>query len=372
MHSPRIVLTLVLALALVAPGSARTQESEPSESEFMYEPVEGELPSDPFEPLNRLTLWTNLALGRALIGPATRASGFVFPGAAGRGLKRAFSNLGLPVVLVNHMLQLRGRDAAETAGRFVVNTTVGILGFRDPATGMGLELEHTDFGQTLAAYWVPSGPYLVLLLIGPTTARDGVGSLTDLLMRPETLVLGMGGAVAVASTDAAGQHGENAELLASLEESSVDLYVSLRTAYLLNRRAQIERDTAEAGADSISAGVDLRELVDPRLDCLDQRGIAAALDDRGILGATQCELAHGPVQEHVDDAPLALDGAQAVVELDLAAIGLHDPAAHESKSLGRIFLVDDSEALAGVAVEAARVVRGAHAPEQIDEAVALR
>jgi phospholipid-binding lipoprotein MlaA len=108
-------------------------------------------------------------------------------------------NLDSPAVFVNDVLQCEPRDAAVTAARFAVNTTAGVGGLLDPATPLGLPGHHSDFGQTLALLAVPSGPYLVLPVVGPTTARDGTGYLVDFLFRPTTYLLTPGAQVVVTS-----------------------------------------------------------------------------------------------------------------------------------------------------------------------------
>jgi phospholipid-binding lipoprotein MlaA len=307
--SPR--LALVCLLILCADVQAQQLDggdgSEP-QAEFVYAPaVDPELSRDPLERFNRVSLRMNLGLGRWVVGPVARGASHVLPGAVGRGLGRALGNLALPVDLLNQLLQLRARDAGVTTGRFVVNTTVGVLGLRDPATGWGLERRGTSFGETLASYRVPAGPYLVMPLLGPTTTRDGAGELTDVVMRPETLLLGLGGAAMVVSTNAVSQHDASAEMLEQLDRSSVDLYVALRTAYLMSRQAR--QRSALPAPRSVAGRPGRGQHQDPLFECLDQGRVAATVDHRGVLGTPQCQLADGPVEEHVDDAPASVDGS---------------------------------------------------------------
>ena len=160
------------------------------------------------------------------------------------GIHNFFLNLETPVLLTNHILQLRPRAAGITLGRFMVNTTAGALGIFDPAAhGAGWERINGDFGQTLARWGTPSGAYLVLPVLGPSTVRDFVGDVVDRMMDPLTYLIGplqwwipLGLSQGLALREA------NAEALNALEASSVDFYSALRSAYFQSREA----DVAEA------------------------------------------------------------------------------------------------------------------------------
>src|SRR5262249_52924113 len=127
-----------------------------------------------------------------IFDPITRAYMFVVPRQGRLAVRRVLANLNEPVVFVNDLLQLEPGDAAVTLTRFAVNTTVGLAGIFDVAVHGGLPGHSSDFGQTLALCGVPSGPYLIFPVVGPTTARDGTGYLVDVLFRPYTYFLGPG------------------------------------------------------------------------------------------------------------------------------------------------------------------------------------
>jgi phospholipid-binding lipoprotein MlaA len=121
---------------------------------------------------------------------------------------------------------------------------VGLAGLFDPAEKLGLERHHTDFGQTMAVYGVPSGPYIVLPLLGPTTVRDGSGYVVDFLFQPTTyilpgLTLVIFASIHQGSTGLAAREA-HANQLQALEASSVDFYSALRSAYYQDRTAAIE------------------------------------------------------------------------------------------------------------------------------------
>lgn len=194
---------------------------------------------DPIEPVNRRIFAGNRALDRVLLDPLARFYGWILPDPAKRAVRRVFDNLNLPVVIVNDLLQLEGRRAAEATGRFLLNSTFGLAGVFDPAHEAGLEAHHADFGQTLAKAGVGPGVYLVLPLFGPSTARDAVGDLFDVALRPDTWLLPLGPRLLLGGTWGITEREEHRESLEALESSSVDFYAAVRSAYWMNREAMI-------------------------------------------------------------------------------------------------------------------------------------
>jgi len=194
---------------------------------------------DPFEKTNRVTFKFNRAVHHWVLSPITKGYQFVVPEPARKSVRRALINLNSPSILVNDLLQLRFKDAAQTLGRFLLNSTIGMGGLFDVAVEAGWEYQHADFGQTLARAGVGSGPYLIIPVLGPNTLRDGVGDIVDLFMQPLTYLVGpfpnlvLGGGRGFAELEA------KSEAMEALEESSVDYYAALRSAYMQNRRAEI-------------------------------------------------------------------------------------------------------------------------------------
>ncbi|HET8900134.1 MAG TPA: VacJ family lipoprotein [Rhodanobacteraceae bacterium] len=127
---------------------------------------------DPWEKFNRNAYSFNMAMDKAVIRPVAVGYRKITNEPVRRAFSDFFTNLRMPITVGNDLLQGRPRDALEAGGRFLINLTLGLGGFFDPASGIGLPLETTDFGVTLARWGVPDGPYLVLPFIGPTTARD--------------------------------------------------------------------------------------------------------------------------------------------------------------------------------------------------------
>jgi phospholipid-binding lipoprotein MlaA len=160
-----------------------------------------------------------------------------------KAVQRFFVNLNSPAVMMNDLLQREWSDAGNTVSRFLINTTVGMAGFFDPAAEFGFMGHNSDFGQTLALAGVQSGPFLMLPILGPTCVRDSFGGIVDLMFRPTTYLLGPGDQL-VYTTVWGGSSGivqreANADALRALEESSIDYYAALRNAYYQTRIAQI-------------------------------------------------------------------------------------------------------------------------------------
>ncbi|OQX37870.1 MAG: hypothetical protein B0D91_05880 [Oceanospirillales bacterium LUC14_002_19_P2] len=146
-----------------------------------YEPVSYD---DPLEPMNRKIFHFNEKMDQWILDPAARGYDKVTPEPVQGLVTSFFQNLGEVRNLVNAVLQLRMGDAAATSGRFVINSTIGMLGMLDVATELGIERRYQDFGLTLARWHVPSGPYVVLPFYGPRTARSTVGFVPDLELNP--------------------------------------------------------------------------------------------------------------------------------------------------------------------------------------------
>ena len=135
--------------------------------------------ADPLEGLNRATYTFNDAVDEAVLKPVAKGYQFVTPGFFRAGVTNLFMNVGEVATALNNLLQGKGGDAASDAGRFLVNSTLGVLGLFDVATPMGLERHNADFGQTLGKWGVGSGPFLMIPLMGPSTVRDAASRPVD-------------------------------------------------------------------------------------------------------------------------------------------------------------------------------------------------
>ena len=136
-------------------------------------------PDDPFESFNRSMFAFNEGVDKYAFKPAAKGYNFIMPDIASKGVSNFFSNVDDIVVFFNQLLQFKIAAAVATSARIVFNTTFGLLGLIDVASEMDLYKHNEDFGQTLAVWGVPSGPYLVLPFIGPMTVRDTAGLAVD-------------------------------------------------------------------------------------------------------------------------------------------------------------------------------------------------
>jgi len=191
---------------------------------------------DPFECVNRQIFSFNSGVDAVLLDPMTRAYAFVVPALARQSIRNVFANLNTPAALVNDLLQLEPKDALVTTARFLINSSMGMGGLFDAASTMGLESHRADFSETLAFVGIPSGPYLIMPLLGPTTIRDGFGSLVDLAMAPQTYALPLLGFMIVTGSQGMTEREKHFEGMQALRESSIDYYASLRSAYFDSRR----------------------------------------------------------------------------------------------------------------------------------------
>ena len=219
-----------------------------------------------FEKFSRGTLKFNQGLDRALFKPI--AKGYrALPVPIRTGTGNFVSNLRSLLTFSNNILQGDLGAAGNTAGRFAVNTTVGILGIFDPATKLGLEKRgREDFGQTLGVWGASTGCYFVLPILGPTTTRDALGMVGNVFIDPvyqlthntETdIVVGNENLSEhnyyyYKGTDAVDFRSKNIETLDSLEKNSIDFYASVKSLYLQNRSQKILNEAAATSQDDDS------------------------------------------------------------------------------------------------------------------------
>lgn len=169
----------VLALALLLSGCASAGGARSLDDDETY---------DPLEPVNRAVFTFNEKFDRWVLKGVSRAYHRWVPDPLQDGVGNFFSNLWQPVVVISDVMQGKVSQAGADGGRFVINSTVGLLGFFDVAKHMGLEPHDEDIGQALAVWGVGEGPYLVLPFIGPRTTRDAFGWVADSSLWPVTRI----------------------------------------------------------------------------------------------------------------------------------------------------------------------------------------
>lgn len=197
---------------------------------------------DPYEPANRVSHAFNKGADAIFFRPASQAYGTVVPGPARRSLSNAASNLDTPRSAVNDLLQGDVESAVHNTFRFLLNTSIGVFGLFDPATGMGLEERETGFGDTLAVWGAQEGAYVELPLFGPSTERDAVGQFVDILANPISSIWPDDGTEVATATSLPSVLNSRFELSDTVDGilyDSADSYAQLRLFYLESRRFQL-------------------------------------------------------------------------------------------------------------------------------------
>ena len=197
---------------------------------------------DPFEPINRAIFSFNNAADKIILEPT--AKGYKkLPTPLQSGIGNFINNLKMPLIIVNQLLQGQGKNAIESTGRFVVNTTAGVFGLIDVAEKVGLEQKQEDFGQTLASWGVGDGFYIVLPIFGPSNVRDSAGMLLTYTTDPINAYAVSEGEAWIlpvrTGTNAIDQRSKIIDEVNALRDNSIDYYAAVRSSYYQNRKAAI-------------------------------------------------------------------------------------------------------------------------------------
>lgn len=233
------VLTLALSLSLSACATYR------------QDPVNADTTtiSDPLKPFNKAMLSLNEFLDKIFFNPIDTAYRTVVPQVARDGVHNVLENVKSPVYLANELLQGDLEGAGKVVTRFAINTLVGAGGLVDQAGNSGITNPPEDFGQTLAVWGVPNGPYVVWPILGPSTLRDSVGYVGDVAMDPLYWY--------ATNNDKGGLQWTRAGLtlldtkhkyrntMDDLRRNSGDLYTSLQSVYLQRRNTLINDATGK-------------------------------------------------------------------------------------------------------------------------------
>jgi phospholipid-binding lipoprotein MlaA len=200
---------------------------------------------DPLEGVNQPVFQFNLKVDEYVLRPIATGYNAVMPDAAQRGVHRFFRNLGVVERFANNLFQGEFLDAGQEVGRFLINTTLGGVGFVDVAEPLlGWKENHEDFGQTLGVYGVGTGPYLVLPLYGPSTVRDAMGMVADGAMNPMSYFLSTVQLFAIrggtTTTRVINYRSMNLTLFEDADRYAVDLYGAAQDIYLQRRSQQIQ------------------------------------------------------------------------------------------------------------------------------------
>lgn len=222
-----VVRGLLLGLALCSTGAWADDDGDPR---------------DPFESFNRKVFAFNDAADHYVLKPVARGYRDVTPELVEQSIGNFFNNIGEIQSVGNDLLQAKPKDALVDAGRFLINTTVGVLGLFDVATHIGLSRQAEDFGQTLGVWGVEAGPYVILPLMGPSTFRDGAGTAVDSYASVEGAIDPERARYYMKGLDVIDTR---ASLLNSEELISGDRYSFLKDAYLQRRQFLINDGALE-------------------------------------------------------------------------------------------------------------------------------
>ena len=238
LYSRPLLLAAGLALSTLA-GCATSPPASDPDAVAEYKQT-----NDPLEPTNRVFYKINEGLDTIILRPAAEVYVHVVPDPLRTGIHNVLSNLGTPVQLGNDMLEGKPRRAGDTYMRFLINTTVGVLGFFDVAKKWGYPDHDADFGMTLASWGVPEGPFLFLPLLGPSDPRDALGFGVDMTADPFGWV-GQGTLVTAArwsrfGLSAVDQRSRVLGELDSIKKTALDPYATFRSLYRQHRRSQIQ------------------------------------------------------------------------------------------------------------------------------------
>ena len=197
---------------------------------------------DPLEPFNRAIFSFNNVADKTILEPM--AKGYKkLPSPVQSGVGNFLNNLKLPLVAINQLLQGQGKNAFESSGRFIVNSTAGIFGLIDVAEKIGLEQKQEDFGQTLAHWGVGDGFYLVLPIFGPSNIRDTAGMVLTYATDPVNAYAVNEGEAWIlpikTATNAVNQRSKIIDEVNALRDNSLDYYAAVRSSYYQNRKAAI-------------------------------------------------------------------------------------------------------------------------------------
>jgi phospholipid-binding lipoprotein MlaA len=227
--------------------SAQLESQPPAPAPGMGEiVVTGRRPSreDPLQELNATSFEVTQGVDQAIVAPVAFAYKEVMPRPIRSGIRNFLHNLSEPIVFLNFMLQLKPGKAAETLGRFAINTTLGVAGLVDVAKREPFNLPYRDngFANTLGYYGVKPGPYFYLPLIGSTTLRDFIGNRLDLLVLPMVLGRKFAKPQIVIPVAILGELNHRIEFDDQLRaiRATADPYVAARTYYLQRRQAEID------------------------------------------------------------------------------------------------------------------------------------
>ena len=248
-----MVLAMVLAACVGLSGCATTAKMGAGDSASSAASA-GATGPDPWENWNRKVYGFNDAVDRAVLKPVAEAYQKIVPSLVRTGISNVLGNLGDVWSAANHLLQGKVISGLDMGMRVLTNTLFGLGGLLDPATEMGLERRSEDFGQTLGRWGVPSGPYLVLPLLGPSTVRDGAALVVDRQGSVARLPPTEAGSYSLTALELINLRANLLSTTQLLDQVALDKYSFIRDGFLARRLDQVHDGAAPAGAGSDDPG----------------------------------------------------------------------------------------------------------------------
>ena len=238
---------VLMAAALIVAGVAGCATPPPASDPAAV--ADFQEANDPLEPTNRVIYAVNDGVDLVVLRPLALAYRAIVPQTVRDHPHNVLGNLGSPVALANDMMEGKPRRAGDTMMRFLVNTTVGVAGVFDVATGWGWPAHEADAGMTLAIWGVPEGPFLFLPVLGPSNPRDAVGFGVDYALDPLTWI-GQGTAVADLGYARLGVSALDArervlDALDRLKREALDPYATIRSLARQHRQSEIDDARAD-------------------------------------------------------------------------------------------------------------------------------
>jgi phospholipid-binding lipoprotein MlaA len=228
-----VALALVVALAACATPPPATDKDAVADFNAT---------NDPLEPTNRFFYRINDGLDTYILRPVAVAYHQV-PGGIRRPIHNVLTNISSPVVFANDVMQTKPRRAGDTMMRFLINSTVGVGGLFDVASGLGYPLHESDFGVTLALWGESEGPFLYLPVLGPSNPRDATGYGVDVGLDPFTYA-SFGGVNALRTSryglSAVDTRERLLDPIDQVKKTALDPYATFRSLYRQNRQSQID------------------------------------------------------------------------------------------------------------------------------------
>lgn len=341
--------------------------------------AEYEAINDPLEPFNRAIFDFNMAADRYVLKPVAQGYRYIMPEEGREAVSNFLSNLRAPFTFVNDILQL-SPDAGNTFGRFLVNSTLGVAGIFDVATDWFdmPPYDHEDFGQTLAVWGIPDGPYLMLPFFGPSNPRDFAGTVAAMYGEPTDLAIKAATDNYWTTVRMAGEiisdREKLLEPLEQLERNSLDFYATVRS--ISRQKRQDDVNDRRGGGDVAVPGIGAREEPDSTMLAAQpaseleagQQAMSAPLSEPAAVAAQTASAVEVSAvsQTGLPETPAA--PAPAVISSEAFSHGIAKPAEEPSAAAASLMV---PPVLLEQTPEAPAVNADASVPSQLISAPAL-